>query len=210
MTSYIATVKGDSDYGYIASFPDFPGCVVAASTLDQAIAKAREALLVHIERLLEANHTICCPTSAGAIERGDALLLATVDVPDDLRIAHVEVSIPALALARIDSFARRSGLTRGSLFVQAVDRWAAQATMARDRRSEVQDGPTLFDFGNPLELRVGTIATEIGSVSEDAADQRGLADQVVAIPDSAINDITAELERLLEQPSQPRPSDGKT
>src|SRR5258706_12107483 len=158
MATFIAIVKRDGDAGYTASFPDFPTWAVAAPTLDHVIARAREALSLHIERLLEANHRICDPTAADAIERGDALLLAAVEVPDDLRIAHVDLAVPALSLARIDAFARRHGLTHAALFVAAVDRWAMQETMHRERRGGTSDGPTLFDFGNPLELRVEKIA----------------------------------------------------
>jgi hypothetical protein len=108
--------------------------------------------LLHIERLLEANQRVANPTAAGAIERGDALLLAAVDVPDDLGIALVDVAVPALSLARIESFARRHALTLGALLVEAVARWAAQENAPRERRRETPDGPTLFDFANPLEL----------------------------------------------------------
>src|ERR1700688_55286 len=128
MATFIAIVKRDGDAGYTASFPDFPSCAVAALTVEHVIAKAREALSLHIERLLEANQAICDPTAADAIERCDALLLAAVDVPDDLRIALADLAIPALSLARIDSFARRHGLTPAALFVAAVDRWAMQET----------------------------------------------------------------------------------
>src|SRR5258708_34825689 len=128
MATFIAIVKRDSDFGYTASFPDFPTCAAAAPTVEHVIARAREAVSLHIEHLLEANHKICAPTAADAIERGDALLLAAVEVPDDLRIAHVELAIPALSLARIDAFARRHGLTHASPLVEARDVWARQRT----------------------------------------------------------------------------------
>jgi len=52
MPHYIALVhkEGDSDFG--VSFPDFPGCVTAGATLDEAARMAREALELHIEGLL--------------------------------------------------------------------------------------------------------------------------------------------------------------
>jgi len=209
MTTYIAIVRRDREYGYTASFPDFPGCVADASALELVIAKAREALSVHIERLLEANQRICSPTAADAVERGDALLLAAVEVPDDLRIAHIELAIPALSLARIDSFARRHGLTHGALFVEAVDRWAGQETVPRERRSGPSDGPTLFDFGNPLELRVESIAANIDPQDEAGAREREAEGEQVVTPGNT-DDITAELVRLLEERerSEPQPTDG--
>ena len=201
MATFIAIVKRDGDAGYTASFPDFPSCAVAAQTIDHVIAKAKEALSLHIERLLEANHRICDPTAADEIERGDALLLAAVEVPDDLRIAHVDLAIPALSLARIDAFARRHGLTHATLFVEAVNRWAMQETAPRDRRASAPDGPTLFDLANPLELRVEPIAAAVEAQDDAATRERELNEERSV--EAKVDDITAELVRLLEQGEAP-------
>src|SRR6266446_3287052 len=185
MATFIAIVQSDGDGGYTASFPDFPGCAAAAPTLDRVIAQAREALLLHIERLLEANQRIAHPTAAGAIERGDALLLAAVEVPDDLAIAHLDLAIPALALARIESFAKRHGLTLGALLVEAADRWAAQENAPRERRVATSDGPTLFDFANPLELRTETIAAAVEPLNEAAARESNATDEANVASEAA-------------------------
>ncbi|HEX3163064.1 MAG TPA: type II toxin-antitoxin system HicB family antitoxin [Pseudolabrys sp.] len=209
MATFIAIVKGDVDVGYTASFPDFPSCAVAAPTVDHVIARAREALSLHIERLLEANQRICEPTAADAIERNDALLLAAVDVADDLRIAHVDLAVPALSLARIDGFARRHGLTRTALFVEAVNRWAMQEAAApRERRGSAPDGPTLFDLANPLELRVEPIAATIDAQDDAAAREREAS--AARDIEARVDDITAELVRLLEEGSEPKPADRAT
>jgi predicted RNase H-like HicB family nuclease len=203
MAVFIAVVKTDGEAGYTASFPDFPQIAVDGPTLDEVIARAGETLTVHIERLLEANQTIGIPTPAEAIEQGDALLLAAIDIPDDLRIAHIDLAIPALSLARIDSFARRHGLTRSALFVQAVNRWAAQETPRRERRGGNSDGPTLFDFANPLEFKVEPIATAIDPALNAARHQSREEEAAV---EAAVGDITAELVRLLEAAPQPEPA----
>jgi predicted RNase H-like HicB family nuclease len=201
MATFIAIVRTDDDLGFTASFPDFSGCVVGASTLDHVLAKAKETLAKHLENLLAANQEICVPTSADRIERGDALLLAAIEVPDDLRMLNVELAIPALSLAQIDSFARRHGLSRGALFVQAVGRWAAQEAMPSERRGRMPEGPTLFDFGNPLELKVEPIAA--GGNSFDEADEGEPKQE--AGDRCNTDDITAELERLLDERSKPEP-----
>jgi hypothetical protein len=41
------------------------------------------------------------------------------EVPNDLGISALNLAIPALSLARIDSIARRHGLTHSTLFVEA-------------------------------------------------------------------------------------------
>ena len=104
-------------------------------------AGERGAFASH-ERLLEANQTICSPTAVAAIDRDGALLLAAIDVPDDLRTTYIELAIPALSLVRIDSLARRHGLPHSALFVEAVNRWSMHETVSRER-SELSDGPTL-------------------------------------------------------------------
>ena len=213
MATFIAIVKRDGEAGYTASFPDFPSCAVAAPTVEHVIARAREALSLHIERLLQANHRICDPTAADAIERGDALLLAAVEVPDDLRIAHLDLAMPALSLARIDAFARRHGLTHTALFVEAVNRWVMQETLPRDRRGSAPEGPTLFDLANPLELRVEPIAATIeaqvaaGIEPQDDAETRERAANEERSVEAKVEDITAELVRLLEERVEPQPSD---
>ena len=201
----MAIVRSDADFGYTASFPDFPGCAVGALTADLVIAKAREALLAHIERLLAANQRICVPTAADAIELGDALFLAAVEVPDDFRVTHVDLAIPALSLARIESFARRHGLTPSRLFVEAVNRWAMHETVHRERRGGMSDGPTLFDFGNPLELKVEPMAAII-KPPDDATAREPEANEERSV-EAKVDDITAELVRLLDERAGPKQTD---
>jgi hypothetical protein len=144
-------------------------------------------------------------SAADAIERGDALLLAAIDVPDDLRIAHVDLAIPALSLARIDAFAQRYGLTRSALFVEAVNRWAVHKTAPRERRGGMSNGPTLFDFDNPLELKVEKISAGINPEDEAAIQQRDASDE--GDIQCNVDDITAELVRLLEGPGEAQPTE---
>jgi predicted RNase H-like HicB family nuclease len=200
MATFIAIVRTDDDLGFTASFPDFSGCVVAASTLDRVLAKAKETLVKHLENLLTANQEICIPTPADTVERADALLLAAIEVPDDLRLLNVELAIPALSLTQIDSFARRHGLSRDALFVQAVDRWAAQELQPIERRGRMPDGPTLFDFGDPLELKVEAIAAESDSDKEEERDREQQASD-----QCNTDEITAELQRLLDGRTKPEP-----
>ena len=207
MAIFIALVRGAGEAGYTASFPDFPECAVAAPSVELVIAKAREALLAHIERLLEANHKLSVPTPADAIERGDALLLAAIEVPDDLAIAPLKLELSALALARIDSFARRHGLTHSALFVEAVNRWAMQDTVPRERRKEPSEAPTRFDFGNPLEVTVEPIAAAAKAQDEVATRAPNQPERAEDNVQCNVDDITAELVRLLEERPEAQPTD---
>ena len=53
MRQYIALIhkQADSDYG--VSFPDFPGCIAAGATLDEAREMAEQALAFHLDGLEE-------------------------------------------------------------------------------------------------------------------------------------------------------------
>jgi predicted RNase H-like HicB family nuclease len=129
MTIYVALIHKDPDSDYGVSFPDLPGCVSAGSTLDEAIAMAKEALALHIEGLLEDNENIPAPTAADEIDRDDALLITAIEVPDNLKVERINVTIPALALQRFDAFAERHSMTRSGLLVEAAHRWIAQETV---------------------------------------------------------------------------------
>ena len=198
MAVFIAIVRSESDVGYTASFPDFPGLAVAASSLELLFAEARQKIVTRIEHLLEANQPVGMPKSADAIDRDGALMLAAIELPDDVRIAHIELAVPALALVRIDAFAQRHGLTRSALFSAAVQRWEAQEHLPRERRGENPDGPTLFDFASPLELRVGAVPENVEPPVETSPRNSQLANT---------DDITAELQRLLEETSKPQSRD---
>ena len=61
MADYIALIHKEpaSDYG--VSFPDFPGCVTAGATLDEARRGAVEALAFHIDGMVEDGEAIPSP-----------------------------------------------------------------------------------------------------------------------------------------------------
>lgn len=60
-----------SDYG--VSFPDFPGCITAGRTLEEARHMAAEALALHVEGLLEDGETLPEPSALDSLVRDPAL-----------------------------------------------------------------------------------------------------------------------------------------
>jgi predicted RNase H-like HicB family nuclease len=48
MTSYIGLFGKDADSDFGVDFPDFPGCVSAGATLDEARRMVQEALELHV------------------------------------------------------------------------------------------------------------------------------------------------------------------
>jgi predicted RNase H-like HicB family nuclease len=67
MSEYIALIHKEPGSDYGVSFPDFPGCISAGKTLDEARAAAVEALALHIEGMIEDGETI---PAASTLETG--------------------------------------------------------------------------------------------------------------------------------------------
>lgn len=51
----MAVAHDVEDGGYVASFPDLPGCFTCADTQEKAIANAKDAKRAWIEAALESN-----------------------------------------------------------------------------------------------------------------------------------------------------------
>jgi predicted RNase H-like HicB family nuclease len=60
---YIAIIHKDTDSDFGVSFPDFPGCITAGRTLDEAKEMAREALTGHIALMREAGAPLPEPST---------------------------------------------------------------------------------------------------------------------------------------------------
>ena len=63
MKSYIAVLHKDKNSDFGVSFPDFPGCITAGSTLEEAKEMAREVLPFHVSGLLADGDEIPEPMS---------------------------------------------------------------------------------------------------------------------------------------------------
>ena len=66
MRQYIGIVHKDPSSDFGVSFPDFPGCISAGETLAEAAALAQEALLGHIELMVEDGEPIPEPMTLEA------------------------------------------------------------------------------------------------------------------------------------------------
>jgi predicted RNase H-like HicB family nuclease len=135
MPNYIAVVHKEpaSDYG--VSFPDFPGCITAGKTIDEAKDWAFEALLLHLEGLREDGEALPAPTSLEEIvadpENADGVAFLVVSVPDAHgKAKRINITIPEETLRRVDAAAKRRGLSRSSYLTRA-----AQEVMEQEGRN---------------------------------------------------------------------------
>jgi predicted RNase H-like HicB family nuclease len=125
MADYIALIHKDADSDYGVSFPDFPGCISAGSTLDEARAGAAEALALHIEGMVEDGEAIPEPSSLDAImaepdNRDGVAILVRAEAK--AKAVRVNITMAEDALRRIDAYAEEHGLTRSGFLAVAAKR----------------------------------------------------------------------------------------
>jgi len=66
---YVAIIHKDPDSDFGVSFPDFPGCVTAGRTLDEAKEMARQALTGHISVMRDGGDPVPDPSPLDTVMR---------------------------------------------------------------------------------------------------------------------------------------------
>jgi predicted RNase H-like HicB family nuclease len=135
---------GTSKATYGAIVPDLPGCFAAGDTLDEVLQQVEEAILLHLESLLDAGEPIPEATAAECHARDpeySGWIRAVVDV-DLAKIQgparRINVTIPARVLHKIDAAAARARETRSGFLARAgllLARSQSQSRGARRRRN---------------------------------------------------------------------------
>ena len=106
MPSYIALMRKETDSDYGVDFPDFPGCVTAGRTLDEARRMAAEALSLHLEGLVADREILPQPSSLDSIMANpgqhEAMAFLVDAEPKLARAMRINVSLPADLVEEID------------------------------------------------------------------------------------------------------------
>ncbi len=124
MQHYIGLIHKDADSDFGVSFPDFPGVVTAGTDLDDARRMAEEALVLHVEGMIEDGEAIPEPSSLEAI-MSDPAHREAVAVLIPLKSAakkavRLNITLPEDVLREIDAYAEAHGLTRSGFLAQAA------------------------------------------------------------------------------------------
>jgi predicted RNase H-like HicB family nuclease len=104
--SYVAIVEKDPDSDWGVSFPDFPGCISAGATADEAVREAHEALQFHVDGMLEDGETLPDPNQSDAVYlrgNGPDRFVALVQVRVPARARRLNITIDASLLERIQA-----------------------------------------------------------------------------------------------------------
>ncbi len=125
MANYIAVVHKDAKSDFGVSFPDFPGCITAGSSIDEVKDMAHDALSLHIKGMVEDGETIPAPAKLEDImdnpDYSDAAAFLIVSVSESKpRSVRVNITVPEDMLRKIDTIAKKRGMSRSSFLVHAA------------------------------------------------------------------------------------------
>ena len=128
MSEYIALIHKDSQSAFGASFPDLPGCISAADSLEELRPMIEEALEFHIEGMIEDGDAVPEPSSLDDILKSDgyadAAAVMVVKAPETEGVTvRVNITLPEKTLKQIDRKAAAVGMSRSSFLAQAAKRW---------------------------------------------------------------------------------------
>jgi predicted RNase H-like HicB family nuclease len=119
---YIAIIHKEPNSDFGVSFPDFPGCITAGRTLDEAKDMAAEALAGHIEVIRETGEPVPDPSTLDEVminpdfQDGVAFL---VSVEEPGKTVRVNITLTEQELQEIDQHARAHGMTRSAFLVKS-------------------------------------------------------------------------------------------
>ena len=122
----ITIESGDARHAYGVVVPDLPGCFSAGDTLDAALTNAQEAILLHLEGLLEDGMALPKPSTIERLRRKREFrgwTWAVVDV--DLsqlgdKATRINITLPRRILRAVDAHARRQGESRSGFLARAA------------------------------------------------------------------------------------------
>ncbi len=125
MANYIAVVHKDSKSDFGVSFPDFSGCITAGNSIDEAKDMAHEALSLHIKGMMDDGEKIPAPSKLEDImddpDYSDAAAILIVSVSESKhRSVRVNITVPENMLRKIDTVAKKRGMSRSSFLVHAA------------------------------------------------------------------------------------------
>lgn len=119
---YIAYLHKEKKSDYGVSFPDFPGCITAGVTLDEARKNAVEALSLHIQGMQEDGDEIPEASNLDDLARDPALksaiaFLVIINVSD--KVERFNITARKSQMKEIDRIAKQQGMTRSAYIVAA-------------------------------------------------------------------------------------------
>jgi len=120
---YIAYLHKEKKSDYGVSFLDFPGCITAGKTLEEARRNAVEALTLHIEGMLEDGEEIPEASGLDNLSRDPVLKDAVaflVDINVSDRVERFNITARKSQMEEIDRLAKQQRMTRSAYMVASA------------------------------------------------------------------------------------------
>jgi predicted RNase H-like HicB family nuclease len=106
MATYIALLRKERNSDFGVDFPDFPGCITAGKTLDEARRMAVEALNLHVVGMIEDHESIPDPSSLDAImndaDNHEAVAFLVEAATKPAKAVRINVMLPEDIVEAID------------------------------------------------------------------------------------------------------------
>jgi len=124
MATYIALLRKERDSEFGVDFPDFPGCITAGKSLEEAHKRYAEALRLHIRGMLEDGDPIPEPSLLDDIlaDPANAGAVPFLVVAPDTKTKRINITVPETDLVKIDAFARDHKISRSAFLLAAAKR----------------------------------------------------------------------------------------
>jgi len=124
--NYPVVIHKDKDSDYGVTVPDLPGCFSAGSSFDEALEMSKEAILLHIEGILEDGDPVPHPQSIehhkkNRLYSGGVWALVSVDLSSiSGKAKRINITLPERILSQIDDYAEKLGESRSGLLATAA------------------------------------------------------------------------------------------
>jgi len=132
MATYLAAVFTDEDGGYYAIFPDLPGCITQADSLELLEPMLKDALFVWLDAAKEDGDDVpkarsFKDVSAEVVDEEGFHSLTLVTLPEKVKRIRKNVSFTEADLAIIDRAAEQHHMDRSEFLAAAAKQVAAGA-----------------------------------------------------------------------------------
>lgn len=106
---YPAVLEKEPDSVYGVTFPDFPGCVSAGDTAEEALVNAHEALAGHVALMVQDGDLLPLPTAVEDVAADPGVTMIAVSVVGVTipgRAKRINVTLDEALLEEIDTVAK--------------------------------------------------------------------------------------------------------
>lgn len=126
MIAYIALLRKGPKTDYGVNFPDLPGLATAGRTLDEALARAGEALAFYLDSLAEEGAAIPAPSELETVmsdpENRDGVAVLLPAPAPKTRAVQVTITMDEKLLVAVNRRAENIGMTRSGFLAEGARR----------------------------------------------------------------------------------------